>query len=130
MLASPLTGDFRDLTLLWDRFMRSVVGAWREGERPRVIQAMRNLVLLGFRRGLEKVDSLQPSLDLMEGLSREVSEDPFAPSPSNRGLGVSVSRSGAFFPASSPSDTDHSTSPLFATCNTGQSHLAYAPPSI
>lgn len=38
MLASPLTGDFRDLTLLWDRFMGSVVSAWRDGERPRVIQ--------------------------------------------------------------------------------------------
>lgn len=87
------------------------------------IQAMRNLVLLGFRRGLEKVEGLLPALDLMEGLSREVSEDPFAPSPSDRGLGVSVSRSGAFF----PSDADHSTSQLFTTCNTGQSHLGYIP---
>jgi hypothetical protein len=85
---------------------------------------MRNLVLLGFRRGLEKVDNLLPALDLMEGLSREVSEDPFAPSPSDRGLGVSVSRSGAFFTAS---DTDHSASQLFTTCNTGQSHLGYPP---
>lgn len=73
-----MTGDFSELTLLWDSFTRSVVSAWREGERPRVVQAMRNLFLLGFDRGLSVVEGLLPPEALRLPV-RQTSEDPFNP---------------------------------------------------
>lgn len=66
-----IAGDFSELTLLIDGLTKSVGGAWKEAERPRVVQAMRNMFVLGFDRGLSPLDNLLPVDKLLDGLCDE-----------------------------------------------------------
>jgi hypothetical protein len=38
VLAAPISGDWGELTRLWDSFSASVQTTWKEGERSRIYQ--------------------------------------------------------------------------------------------
>lgn len=65
ILVAPLTADFTDAALLLGRCARSLGQAWQQREKTQFIQALGNLLSIGFDRALAPVEGLADARELL-----------------------------------------------------------------
>ena len=65
ILLAPLTADFTDAALLLGRCARSLGQAWQQREKTQFIQALGNLLNIGFDRALAPVEGLADARELL-----------------------------------------------------------------
>lgn len=77
ILASPLTGDFTDAALLLERVARSLSQAWQHREKTQFIQALGNLLNIGWVWGLSAfLPWVSPCLDRRVGFIHRTATPP------------------------------------------------------